>query len=89
MSRPIWRPYIEGFAANQQIKGHVHPLFYNRRENRVGIGNYPPAVRETAAGIFVRSARGLDDTIEGDEFNRDDLSHDELSSEIRVATRQN
>ena len=43
-------------------------------KGRVGIQRYPPAKCETTAGIFVGSARRMDDAIERDKFEQDQFA---------------
>jgi len=75
MLRPIRRPNVKGFAAQQQVEGQAHLLAQLGSENRIRIGADPPAVGKAAAGVLIRPARGLDDPIQGDMFMHDDFSH--------------
>jgi hypothetical protein len=73
---PVRRPNIIGFTPQQQVERLTHLPSDGCSKNRVGIGRYPPAIREAAAGIFVRPAWGLYDTIQGDMFKHNYFSHD-------------
>ncbi len=75
MMRPVRRPNIIGFAPQQQVEGLVHLLSQLRSKHRVGKMADPPALLEAAAGIFLRSARRLDDAIQGDMFKHNQFSH--------------
>src|SRR5258707_15700384 len=76
MLRPVRCPNFKGFAPYQQIKRQVHLLIHDCSNNIVVIWSLPPAIREATTGIFLWPASGLYDTIKGDEFKYNNVSHD-------------
>src|SRR5262245_55409728 len=76
MLRPVWCPNVKGFPPYQQVKWHVHLLFYGRAKYRLGMWTYPPAIREAATSIFLGPAWSLYDTIKRDKFKHINFSHD-------------
>src|SRR5690242_12676431 len=85
MLRPESRPNIKGLPSQQQVKRHVHLLFYGCCTNRVGMRTCPPAISEAATGIFLWAAWGLYDTIQRDKFEHVNFSHDSGSFHGEVA----
>jgi hypothetical protein len=73
---PIRLPNLEGLATQQQVERRVHLPSQERPKRRVGVGRYPAAVRETAAGVFLWPAGSLDDPIKREVFKDNNFSHE-------------
>ena len=67
----LWRRVSPASLTHQRRRSRENGLVIE-----VGMWTYPPAIRETATGIFLWPAWGLYDTIKGDEFKHIDFSHD-------------
>jgi hypothetical protein len=76
MLRPESCEIVKGFSPEQQVRRHFHLLHHGRSTNSVGMWGHPPAIRETATGIFLWAAWSLYDAVKGNEFKHIEFSHE-------------
>src|SRR5215207_5937849 len=73
--RPVRGEDVVGLASENEVERHAHRLAHDLTHQLVPIVHRPATVREAAAVVLSRSARGLHDPVEGQEGAHYQLSH--------------
>src|SRR5918992_5678341 len=73
--RPMCGEDMVGLASENEVERRAHRLAHDLTHLLVPIVHRPATVREPAAVVLSRSARGLHDPVEGQEGAHDQLSH--------------
>src|SRR5215212_7516147 len=73
--RPMCGEDAVGLASENEVERLAHRLAHELPQLIVPIVHRPATVREPAAIVLSRSARGLHDPVEGQEGTHDQLSH--------------
>src|SRR5699024_10969076 len=74
VKRPVAGEDVVGAPTEEQGVQGGHPVHHALAHRLAGYAGLPATEPEAAAGVFVRSARGLRDAVEGGEQGDDDLS---------------